>query len=90
MTLRPEPYRHLEAGSVYDALELFSAEAGRRGVGMGALAIAWALAHPLMDAVIIGPRHPGHIDVAVQGEALPVTEAERRALGDMFRVGAST
>src|SRR6476619_386902 len=45
MTLRPEPYRHLEDGRVYDALESFEAIAQERGTTPAALAIAWLLGH---------------------------------------------
>lgn len=84
MTLRPEPYRHLEREAVFDRLEALAAEAAARAVPMGALAIAWALAHPLMDAVIIGPRTPAHIDIAVQGAALALGEADRQRIGALM------
>lgn len=84
MTLRPEPYHHLETAAVFDAIDRFAAEAAARGVEMGALAIAWALAHPAVDAVIIGPRRPAHVDVAVLGAAIPLSGPERRQLADLF------
>lgn len=86
MTLRPEPYRHLERDSIFDALDTFAAEAASRGAEMGALAIAWALAHPLMDAVIVGPRSTDHLDAALRGAGVALSEDERRRLGEIFPV----
>ena len=42
---RPEPYRHLQDGRVFDALEAFEANANERGTMPAALAIAWLLGH---------------------------------------------
>src|SRR5262245_35022749 len=46
MTLRPEPYRHLEREHVFRGLTAFAGEARARGADMSALAIAWVLHHP--------------------------------------------
>src|SRR5436190_4800703 len=43
MTLRPEPYRHLENADVFKGLAALADEARARGVEMSALAIAWVL-----------------------------------------------
>src|SRR5205809_1489835 len=43
MTLRPEPYRHLERDEVFGGLAALAEEARSRGVEMGALALAWVL-----------------------------------------------
>src|SRR6266851_4103994 len=53
MTLRPEPYAHLPTGATYRALDALSEEARVRGIEMSALALAWALHHPQMTAVIV-------------------------------------
>src|SRR5262245_9590290 len=50
MTLRPEPYRHLEQNAVFHALDVLAGEARARGVEMAALAVAWVLHHPRVDA----------------------------------------
>lgn len=89
MTLRPEPYRRLETGAVFDALEHFSKEAAARGLEPGSLAVAWALGHPLMDAVIIGPRAPAHIDVGVRGADTRLSDDERSGIGTIFEAVAS-
>jgi aryl-alcohol dehydrogenase-like predicted oxidoreductase len=87
MTLRPEPYRHLERGAIFDAIERLEAMARARGVSMSALALAWALAHPRMDAVIIGPRRPAHLDEALGALEIRLSESERDEIGRMFPLG---
>ncbi len=83
MTLRPEPYRHLEQGRVYDALEELEREAADRGVSMAALALAWALGNT--DSVVIGPRRPEHLEPAREALALDLSPADRDALSSLFR-----
>ncbi len=56
MTLRPEPYQHLVSDSIFRGLDAFAAEAAGFGVEMSALALAWVLHQPRVDAAIIGPR----------------------------------
>src|SRR5262245_47418167 len=65
MTLRPEPYRHLERAQVFRGLTTLGDEAHARGVDVSALAIAWVLHHPRVDAAILGPRNPGQLDLAL-------------------------
>jgi aryl-alcohol dehydrogenase-like predicted oxidoreductase len=84
MTLRPEPYRHFVNDAVFQALTALSAEARSRGVQMGALALAWVLHHPLMNAAIIGPRTPAHLDVALEGLAIDLSDQERLHVAELF------
>ena len=70
MTLRPESYQHLERDEIFRALAALEEEARTRGVPMGALALAWVLHHPRVDAAIIGPRSPAHLDAMLA--ALPI------------------
>jgi len=72
MTLRPEPYAHLETDRVFQGLDRLSAIARDHGVAMSALAIAWALQQPALDAVILGPRHPEHLDAVLPALTLGV------------------
>src|SRR5262249_40426878 len=65
MTLRPEPYRHLEADAIFRGLDAFAAEARARSADMTALAIAWVLRQPRVDAAILGPRTPAQLDAAL-------------------------
>jgi aryl-alcohol dehydrogenase-like predicted oxidoreductase len=84
MTLRPEPYRHLEQGHVFRGLAALADEARARGVGMGALAVAWVLHHPRVDAAIIGPRSAAHLDAALASTAIDLSDDEAARLGALF------
>ena len=72
MTLRPEPYRAFEREEVYAALDALGREASAAGVSMGTFALAWVLRQPRVDAAVIGPRRPEHIDDAVAALAVAV------------------
>jgi aryl-alcohol dehydrogenase-like predicted oxidoreductase len=84
MTLRPEPYRHLEADAVFDALEAFEERARDRATSPAALAIAWLLAHPLVTAVVIGPRRPDQLRPALDALGLDLSPPEREQIGGLF------
>src|SRR5436190_15754294 len=79
MTLRPEPYAHLVSDRVFRGLSAFGDEARTLGVDITALAIAWVLHQPRVDAAIIGPRTPAHLDAALVARsiALSDTDADR-------------
>jgi aryl-alcohol dehydrogenase-like predicted oxidoreductase len=82
MTLRPEPYRHLETDRVYDALDAMGRAAVEQGVSMGGLALAWALG--TAGSVVVGPRRPAQLDAVREALELTLTEAERDELGSLF------
>ena len=84
MTLRPEPYEHLRTDAVYDALEAFEERARDRGTSTAALAIAWLLGHPLVTAVVIGPRRPEHLRPALDALHLDLSPPEREQLAVLF------
>jgi aryl-alcohol dehydrogenase-like predicted oxidoreductase len=84
MTLRPEPYRRFENARTFGALDRFCQEAGGRGVEPATLAIAWLLGHPQVDAVIVGPRRPEHLDAARRALELVLSDAERAELAAIF------
>jgi aryl-alcohol dehydrogenase-like predicted oxidoreductase len=85
MTLRPEPYRHLEQGDMFRRLASLEAEASARGVSMSTLALAWVLRHPRVDAAVIGPRNAEHLTDALQAadHDLPGGDADR--IGRLFQ-----
>jgi aryl-alcohol dehydrogenase-like predicted oxidoreductase len=85
MTLRPEPYRHLERADVYRALETLADDARARGVDLSALAIAWVLHHPRVDAAIIGPRNPAHLDAALAATSIALSDEDVRTIGELFQ-----
>jgi aryl-alcohol dehydrogenase-like predicted oxidoreductase len=84
MTLRPEPYLHLASDRVFAGLEALGAAAGERGVSMAALALAWALHRPQVDAAIIGPRTPAHLDDALAALAIALSPDEVEAIAAFF------
>jgi aryl-alcohol dehydrogenase-like predicted oxidoreductase len=84
MTLRPEPYRHLERDAVYRGLDAFAAEARAQGVDVASLALAWVLHQPQMDAAVIGPRRPVHLDSALAASGIVLTAEDATRLGELF------
>src|SRR3989454_458489 len=84
MTLRPEPYQHLANDAVFRGLTALSDEARGRGVEMSALALAWVLHHPRVDAAIIGPRNTAHLDAALAGPGIELSQADRTRLASFF------
>jgi len=88
MTLRPEPYRHLEREEIYRGLTALSDEARHRGVEMSSLALAWVLHHPRVDAAIAGPRSRAHLDAALAGSTIELSHADRARLASVFSGGS--
>jgi aryl-alcohol dehydrogenase-like predicted oxidoreductase len=84
MTLRPEPYEHLRDERVFDALERFEALARDRGTTPAALAFAWLLGHPLVTAVVVGPRRPEQLAPALEALELQLSPPERDELARLF------
>jgi aryl-alcohol dehydrogenase-like predicted oxidoreductase len=84
MTLRPGPYEHLRDDSTFDALEAFEERARERGASPAALALAWALAHPHVTAVVIGPRRPEHLAPALEALELDLSPVERGTITELF------
>ncbi len=85
MKLRPEPYEHLRADSVFDALEAFEARANDRATTPASLAIAWLLAHPHVTAVVTGPRRPDQLRPALDALTLQLSPLEREQLTELFQ-----
>ena len=84
MTLRPEPYAHLQVESVFDAIEGLEATAAERGTTPGALALAWLLAHPHVTAVVVGPRRPEQLRPALDSLDVDLSSPERDQLSTLF------
>jgi aryl-alcohol dehydrogenase-like predicted oxidoreductase len=84
MTLRPEPYRHLECDGVFQGLAALGEEARARGVDMGTLAMAWVLHHPRVDAAVIGPRTIAHLQAALASTTIALSDADGRRLAALF------
>jgi aryl-alcohol dehydrogenase-like predicted oxidoreductase len=79
MTLRPDPYLHLDDERIYRGLERLH----ERGDG-AALAIAWVLAHPYVSGAVIGPRRPEQLEPALAAREIQLSEDERAELASFF------
>ena len=86
MTLRPEPYRSFERDEVYRALETLSDRARSRDVAVSTLALAWVLHQPRVDAAVIGPRTPAHLEAALAALRLELPADEVERIGAPFAV----
>jgi aryl-alcohol dehydrogenase-like predicted oxidoreductase len=84
MTLRPEPYQHLTNDRIFDGMARLDDAARARGIDTSTLALAWVLAHPRVDAAIIGPRRPSHLERAIAALEVPLRPAEAAALAGLF------
>ena len=84
MTLRPEPYRHLERDAIFRGLAALADEAAARGVDVSALALAWVLHQPRMDAAIVGPRRPAHLDTALAALDIVLSDDDAVRLARLF------
>jgi aryl-alcohol dehydrogenase-like predicted oxidoreductase len=84
MTQRPDAYAHLDSNRTYDALDALRADADARGVSMSALAHAWVLSHPQVDAVVIGPNRPEQLDSAVSALDVEISADERARMTFLF------
>jgi aryl-alcohol dehydrogenase-like predicted oxidoreductase len=87
MTLRPEPYRHLERDDVFHGLAALAEEARSRGVETAALAMAWVLQHPRVDGAIIGPRTAGHLAAALAAATIVLSDDDTHRLAALFKTG---
>jgi aryl-alcohol dehydrogenase-like predicted oxidoreductase len=84
MTLRPEPYHHLASERVFRGLDALAEAARARGVTMDALALAWVLHQPQVDAAIVGSRTPAHLGSALAALDLALSADEAAALAAVF------
>jgi aryl-alcohol dehydrogenase-like predicted oxidoreductase len=84
MTLRPDPYLHLDEDAVYDGLARFDQAARDRATDMPTLALAWLLSDSRVTAVVVGPRRPEHLEPAMAALDLPLSDAERDELASVF------
>lgn len=82
MTMRPEPYRHLERDAIFDGLDALERKAAELGVSTGGLALAWALTRA--GSVVTGPRRPSHLQPAREALGLELSTADREEVGSLF------
>jgi aryl-alcohol dehydrogenase-like predicted oxidoreductase len=84
MSMRPEPYRHLQDDRIYDALDALGERAAEHGVDRATLALAWLFAQSPVTAVIVGPRRPEHLEPALRALELRLDASEAAELADIF------
>ncbi len=84
MTLRSGPYEHLQRDEVFDALERLEQMASQRGVEMSALALAWLMASPLVNPIVVGPRRPEHLEPARAALELTLSDADIFEISELF------
>jgi 1-deoxyxylulose-5-phosphate synthase len=84
MTTRPGPYLHLDDDRVYDGLDRLGEEAARRGVSMSGLALAWLLAQPQVDGIVVGPRRPEHLEPVREAFGLKLDPEEATTIAEVF------
>ncbi|MDQ4029753.1 MAG: aldo/keto reductase [Actinomycetota bacterium] len=81
MTMRPEPYRHLDDERVYSGIEALERFARGREVSTAALALAWVTASV---PAVVGPRRPEHLETVREAASVRLSPAERDELGSLF------
>jgi aryl-alcohol dehydrogenase-like predicted oxidoreductase len=84
MTMRPEPYLHLETAAIFDGLEALAREAAARGVEMATLAFAWVLSNPDVTGAVCGPSNPAQLGPVLAALALELDAEERERIGSLF------
>jgi aryl-alcohol dehydrogenase-like predicted oxidoreductase len=84
MTQRPDGYAAFVSDRVFDGLERLEEIAAEREISMAGLALSWLLANPDVDAVVVGPMDPRHLEPVREALARPLAPNEREALGRLF------
>ena len=51
---------------------------------MAGLALAWLLAQPQVDGVVVGPRRPEHLEPAREALALELDPEEATTIAEVF------
>ena len=68
----------------FDVVDRCSEIAAERGVPSAQVALAWLLHRPGVTAPIVGATKPGHLEDALAGEELELTEDEIRRLEEPY------
>jgi aryl-alcohol dehydrogenase-like predicted oxidoreductase len=84
MTMRPEPYLHLDDERVYGGLDALEAAAADRNVSPAGLSLAWLLAQPGVASIVVGPRRPQHLEPVLEARTLVLSAEEREAVGSLL------
>jgi aryl-alcohol dehydrogenase-like predicted oxidoreductase len=84
MTQRPDGYAAFVSDRVFDGLERLEEIATERAISMAGLSLSWLLANREVDAVVVGPMHPRHLEPVREALANPLAPNEHDALGKLF------
>jgi 1-deoxyxylulose-5-phosphate synthase len=84
MTMRPEPYLHLDDERVYAGLDALADNAATHGVSTAGLSLAWALSHPHVSSIVVGPRSPAQLAPVAEALALRLSAEKRDELSSLF------
>jgi aryl-alcohol dehydrogenase-like predicted oxidoreductase len=88
MALYPGGIDQLLTAEIFDAIDQLGAEASRRGVSTGGLALAWVLAHPQCTASVIGPsRTAPHLSHVAEALKIVLTPQMMSIMTSWFSVG---
>jgi aryl-alcohol dehydrogenase-like predicted oxidoreductase len=79
MTLRPDPYLHLDVERVHGAVEAL-----RERGDPATLALAWVISSPGVSAAVVGPRRPEHLQPALAALELDLSSSERDEIASLF------
>ena len=88
LALRPQPYQGLLNETTFRSLDALRAEADRRGVAMGSLALAWVLSHPAVTSALIGPRTVDQFKAWLDAVELRLSQDERDSLATQMQAAA--
>jgi aryl-alcohol dehydrogenase-like predicted oxidoreductase len=77
---KSDNFREPRLGENLATAERVSAVAERLGVSPGAVAIAWTLRHPAVDAAIVGLRRPDQADELIAGATLELSDEDAAAI----------
>jgi aryl-alcohol dehydrogenase-like predicted oxidoreductase len=72
---------------VFRGLATLGEQARALGVDMGALATAWVLHQPRVDAAIIGPRNVSHLESALSSTTITLSDQDAARLAALFETG---
>jgi aryl-alcohol dehydrogenase-like predicted oxidoreductase len=70
----------------FDVLDVLATVAGRHGVSIPQIALAWILAKPIVTSVIIGARRLAQLDDNLKAIDVALTADDMRALDDVSRL----
>jgi aryl-alcohol dehydrogenase-like predicted oxidoreductase len=84
MTQRPEGYLSFASERVYDGLDALAARARERGISTAAVALSWMLAQPGLEALVVGPMRPQHLDPVREALEHPLDAAEAARIAGGF------